>query len=146
MPVTLKKDYSISLARFLATSAIIICHIMQYYNFVLAWWFNVGVQIFLCMSGFLYGKKEITKPIGFYKKQFVKILLDYYVVVLTVAAFQFIFMPEEITLLQFAKSILTVGTLSGGGHLWYIPYILLCYLITPLLSLLAKKLNGVQLR
>lgn len=43
-------DYSISLIRLIATLFIITCHIMQYLTIELAWWFNVGVQIF-CMEG-----------------------------------------------------------------------------------------------
>ena len=33
---------------------------MQYLNIELAWWFNVGVQLFFVISGFLYGGKTIT--------------------------------------------------------------------------------------
>ena len=80
-----KKDLSISLARLVATVFIIVCHFMQYYGLLLAWWFNVGVQIFLCMSGFLYGGRDIKNPIAFYKKQIPKILIDYYIVILTVS-------------------------------------------------------------
>lgn len=45
------RDYAISIIRVISTSFIVICHIMKYYDCELAWWFNVGVQIFLCMSG-----------------------------------------------------------------------------------------------
>ena len=55
-----EKNYAISLLRFIAMIFIVICHFFQYYNLELAWWFNVGVQIFLCISGFLYGNKKIT--------------------------------------------------------------------------------------
>ena len=67
-----ERDYSSSLIRLISTIFIVTCHIMQYNNFVLAWWFNVGVQIFLCMSGFLYGQKIIDNQIGFYKKNIFK--------------------------------------------------------------------------
>lgn len=140
MTLTQNKDYSISLVRLLATVFIVACHIMQYNDFVLAWWFNVGVQIFLCMSGFLYSKKEITNPLGFYKKQLWKILVDYYIVVLTASLLQFIFLPQKITLFRFAKAFFLYGTLSGGEHLWYIPYIILCYILTPVLASLMKML------
>lgn len=128
-------DCSISLIRFIATVFIIMCHIMQYLDHELAWWLNVGVQIFLCMSGFLYGKRDpIADDLNFYRKNAQKILIDYYVVVIAVILVQVIFCPEELSLLTMMKALLTYGTLSGGGHLWYIPYCLLCYLITPFLS------------
>lgn len=58
MKIKSSYDYSVSLIRLIATIFIITCHIMQYLSIELAWWFNVGVQIFLCMSGYLYGKKK----------------------------------------------------------------------------------------
>lgn len=41
------KDYSVSLIRLVATVMIVTCHMMQYEDFVLAWWLNAGVQVFL---------------------------------------------------------------------------------------------------
>lgn len=63
------KNNAISFIRMIAMEMIIICHIMQYYDFVLAWWFNVGVQIFLCISGFLYGQKAIENIARFYNQR-----------------------------------------------------------------------------
>lgn len=53
---------------------IITCHFMQYMEMELAWWFNVGVQIFFVISGFLYGGKSIEKPLKFYVKALKKYL------------------------------------------------------------------------
>lgn len=129
-----RRDYGISLMRLIATMFIFTCHIMQYYDFELAWWFNVGVQIFLCMSGFLYGQREKIAPLSFYKKQLPKILIDYWLVIFIVAIIQFIFVPNQITIGRFIGSVATYGTLEGGGHLWYIFYILACYIGTPILA------------
>jgi peptidoglycan/LPS O-acetylase OafA/YrhL len=120
---------------------------MQYLSIELAWWFNVGVQIFLCMSGYLYGKKEkITDELTFYKKNFTKILVDYYVVIIPVIFLILLIIPEQISIITIAKSLLTCGTLSGGGHLWYIPYCLFCYLITPFLSRYFEKKEHIFMR
>ena len=139
LSITSKKDYSISIIRFIATVFIVTCHFMQYYDYWAAWWFNVGVQIFLCMSGFLYGKKDIFDPLGFIKKQALKILIEYYIVLFIAIGLQLIIVPEAITLKLIIGSLLMGATLKGGGHLWYIPYILLCYILTPLLGLLFKE-------
>ncbi len=129
------RDYSISIIRLISTSFIITCHIMQYFNIELAWWFNVGVQMFLCMSGFLYGKKnKIYEDIQFYKKNAIKILVDYYVVIIPIILLFAIFHPERLSAIKIIKVLLTYGVLDGGEHLWYIPYCLFCYLITPFLS------------
>ena len=140
MKVRANYDYSISLTRLLATLFIITCHIMQYLDIELAWWFNVGVQIFLCMSGFLYGKRDkISDDLTFYKNNILKILIDYYVVIISVILLFMVFIPEQLSTITTIKVLLTYGTLNGGGHLWYIPYCLFCYLITPFLSRYFEK-------
>ena len=127
-------DYAISTIRLVAMAMIVLCHIMQYYDFFLAWWFNVGVQIFLCMSGFLYGQIKITKVTRFYKKRLTKILIPYYLVVIPFAIAEFAFAADYITVRKFIEALFLHSTLKGAGHLWFIPTILVCYLITPLLQ------------
>lgn len=110
---------------------------MQYYDCELAWWFNVGVQMFLCLSGYLYGRKTIGNELLFYKKQFIKILVPYYIVIIGAAVVQVLFARNEISLAHIAKALLCYGRLSGGEHLWFIPTILFCYILMPLFD----KLN-----
>ena len=71
------KNISVSLARFVAMVFIVVCHFCQYYGMEAAWWFNVGVQMFFCISGFLYGNKNIPSFFGFVAKNFKKILVPY---------------------------------------------------------------------
>lgn len=68
----INKDYSISYFRFIAMCFIVLCHIMQRdvfstsiagANIKWAFWFNIGVQMFLFLSGYLYGKKDIKRKI-----------------------------------------------------------------------------------
>lgn len=127
-----KRDLSISFVRMLAMMFIVICHVMQYYDVELAWWFNIGVQIFLCISGYLYGRKRILDILVFYRKNFVKILIDYEIVVFAAVAATVLFTDTVITVEEIAGAVLTVSTIAGGAHLWFIPTILMCYLLTPL--------------
>lgn len=113
---------------------------MQYYNCELAWWFNVGVQMFLCLSGYLYGRKTIDDELSFYKKQYIKILVPYYIVIIPVIIAQFLFLRNEISLARVAKVLLCYGTLSGGEHLWFVPTILFCYLLTPFFDKLNSRI------
>lgn len=113
---------------------------MQYCECELAWWFNVGVQIFLCLSGYLYGRKEIDDELLFYKKQFIKILVPYYIVVTLAILAQLLFAKNEISFTHIAKASLCYGTLSGGEHLWFIPTILFCYILTPLFNKINNRL------
>lgn len=139
-----EKNHSISFARFIAMIFIIVCHFFQYYEHELAYWFNVGVQIFLCISGFLYGGKKIDDPMEFYCKNFKKILIPYYSFIIPVTVVYYIFRSGCISILSVAKAIFCSGTIKGLGHLWFISYILLCYLITPVLSAFYEKMKNVK--
>ena len=69
----------ISIIRAIAMVCIIMCHIFQFYNLSIAWWLNIGVEVFLFMSGYLYGLKRIERPLKWIKHNLKKILLDYWV-------------------------------------------------------------------
>lgn len=129
---------SISSIRLIAMSMIITCHIFQGENMVLAWWFNVGVQIFLFMSGFLYGTKNIENPISWIKKRFARIALPYYILVISVCLFYLVFARNLLSVNGiFINGLFLQGFatgLPGIEHLWFLSYILLCYLITPILQ------------
>ena len=119
---------------------IISCHILQYYHLELCYYLNVGVQVFFVISGFLYGTKEITSPMDFVKKNFKKILVPYYIFLFLVIAVYSISCPEKLSVKTLLGSIFRAGTLSGLGHLWFVGYILFCYLITPYLYWFRKSI------
>lgn len=125
-------DYSISLIRFIAMCLIITCHFFQYFENELAWWLNVGVQLFLFISGYLYGIKKEKN--NFIYKNFTKKLVPYYLLIVFMILIYFIACRNELTLLSIIKALLTIETIPGGEHLWFIKYILLCYLITPFIK------------
>lgn len=136
-----EKDYSISCVRFIAMIFIIICHMMQRDNFATtvmgksiewAFWFNIGVQMFLFISGYLYGKKNSIDTVLFYKKGFSKILIDYYIFIWIILVVTF-FLPLLDVDSDAIVGLLTFsGTVKGLGHLWFVPTILFCYLFTPI--------------
>ena len=128
------RNSTISLIRMLSMLMIISCHIMQYYNLELAWWFNVGVQIFLCISGFLYGQKNIDNVTDFYNKRLKKILIPYYLVFIPFGVIEFIFARDVFSIKNFALGMVLCSRIKGAEHLWFIPTIIMCYLITPLLQ------------
>lgn len=137
------KNEAISLIRLLSMLMIISCHIMQYYDLELAWWFNVGVQIFLCISGYLYGHKNIHNATNFYNKRLKKILIPYYLVFISFGMIEFIFARDAFSIKDFVLGMVLCSRLKGAGHLWFIPTILMCYLITPLLQGYRNKyING----
>lgn len=130
----MKKSYAISFIRALATAMIIACHIFQYLNMELAWWFNVGVQIFLCISGYLYGSKSIEDDFAFIVKQYGKILLDYWIVIIPATLLYLFFnISDSMSASEVIGLLVGYSTLPGAGHLWYVATCLFCYALTPLI-------------
>ena len=140
------KDYSLSMVRFGAMLTVIFCHLFEQIGFTLGYgrslgiignFLAVGVQIFLLLSGYLYGRRllfEKETRLEFVVRNFKKILLDYYVYVFCVIIpVYLLWKPESITIRSVFCLVTCSGTVGGVGHLWFIPYILVCYLLTPLL-------------
>lgn len=126
-----KWDWSISFVRMIAMSFIIICHFLQYYGNELAWWFNVGVQMFLFISGLLFANRNVD--ILVLKKQFVKILVPYYLFTIMANLIWVVFSSDaNITDIVSIMLLHSYGKFQGLQHLWFISYILLAYVMTPL--------------
>lgn len=143
-PVVSKKeyDYSVSFVRFIATFMIVGCHILQHYGRWEAFWFNCGVQIFIFISGFLYGQKKIEDGYVFVKKRLYRILLDYYVCLAFDLVIYYSTNKEGLTW-QGIKGLLYFNeTIAGLGHLWFIPAICFLYILTPLLLRILDDLEN----
>ena len=135
------KDYSISFVRMVAFFFIIECHLLQhFFQSNLAWVFNVGVQMFLVISGYLYGEcgrfLSITgKPIDFLKKSTSKILRKYLSYLIVLMALLTITKSGGNTFLDFLQWLIFREPIHGYGHNWFIPYILMCYFLIPTILL-----------
>ena len=139
---------NVSLLRLVAMLMIFVHHIRNGYlgDFyqASAWFpFYVGVGIFLFISGFLYANKSVAKGKGFYFKQFIKILVPYYVFMILLALVYLIVDPTVLTTTEILKATFILYNFFGGfcsvGHFWFIPFILICYLFIPLLQKLYDK-------
>ena len=120
------RDIKISFIRMIAMFSIILCYFFQYYHLELAWWFNVGVQVFFVLSGWLYGGKKVDNFWKWFLKNTKKIIIPVY---LYLIIFGFIFM-KQINIVTMLKAFLLVSFPRGLGHLWFISYILFSYLLT----------------
>ena len=143
-----KRELSISFIRCIAMLSVIFCHFFEYVSpsmgghkilfLCLGNHLANGVQLFLLISGYLYSKKDFSSiqedRIDFIFKNFIKILKDYWLYCIFIAFPIYTFLePTQITLKNIVSVLLTSGTIWGIHHLWYISYILFCYLITPFL-------------
>ena len=153
-----EKDYSISLLRMLAVISIIFCHSFEYSSSMFpnkGWilksignYLANGVQIFLIISGFLYGNSlnnisgkneensflDSKVRIKFLIKNSLKILKDYWIYCLFVI-FPVYYFKDLLVLnrKEILGILVTSDVINGVHHLWFIPYILFCYFLTPYL-------------
>ena len=134
--------------------AIVVCHVLEVYSNRWAYVFNIGVQVFLALSGYLYGKKIITNwkqwSLGRVKRVYVPMFLF----LILVLPLYLIFHREVFTWKAYALNLLNLQGISfatggkfGGGmilgirHLWFITAIMFAYLATPILQWLSKYAN-----
>lgn len=107
--------------------------------------FNIGVQIFFIISGFCFGiQGEISDFKKWYLKRIKRIYIPYEFFLLSLAGIYFI-CGYSFTWKNWFTCILgvqgaRVGVL-GADHTWFITPLLLCYLITPILSKIWDKFS-----
>ena len=133
--------------RVLATIFIFLCHIFGKSNIPIiqmsSQFFNVGVSMFIVLSGFLYGMNAVKRPIGkWYCKRWFRICVPEYIFVLILFAVH-LAVSNTIKPLNWIVLLLNLQGIeiyvNGAEHLWYLTVILFCYLITPLLDKLFGK-------
>ena len=126
------KNYAISFARFVAMACVVIVHFAQYYGSTLAWALNFCVKMFFFISGLLYSEKKIPDCLTFYVKTAKKLLPEYYIYMLAFIAL--IALPGGLRM-EFSgifKLLIIKEFPLEVGQFWFLPYILLCYALTPL--------------
>lgn len=140
-------NYSFSLmgVRVVATIFILLCHLVQHStNSLLVFtgqFFNVGVSIFFFLSGFLYGNKDISDTKKWFLKRFVKIMIPFYVLML----FLFIVNYQRFEISTFIiyflnfQGLINKNYVLGSAHLWFLSYLMICYLLIPFMNKLRKK-------
>lgn len=142
------KDSAISFIRVISMLFIIICHLGTFYHSsVVGQLFNVGVPIFLFISGFLYGKKDIHTWLNWGKKRWFSLMIPCYIWIILLATTG-ILTHIEVTNRQscwlvlfnlqgisFLVSSANWAQMSGGlGHLWFLTALMLCYTCIPILQ------------
>ena len=128
----------LTVIRVISMIFIVLCHYLQFFDIYLAFWFNVGVQIFFIISGVLYGNKDVNDFKKFWKSKFFKIILPYLIVVLCFLGYCFIINNKPFNLIDIFYYLTMSQAFNTGvsslAHLWFISYILLFYLILPVLQ------------
>ena len=89
---------------------VIICHIFNFYDNELVYWFNCGVKVFLVISGFLYGQHGIIQWKSFYKRNLLKILIDYYLYLAIMIAIYLLIVRQSISSGDYIRLLFGIGT------------------------------------
>ena len=110
---------------------------------------NVGVYIFIIISGYLYGKKEIKE--GYFKwirKRAKRILIPMYFFMLFLLIVN-LAIGNNIRIANWIVYIFNLQEFQiyvhGAEHLWYLTIIMICYLITPILNKYKTKISNKKL-
>ena len=122
--------------------SILLCHyVQQSQNAILnisAQFFNIGVELFIILSGFLFGiRGGVTDTKAWYKKRLKRIFVPYEI---CVALLFVIHAGCDLNLLDMDWVWLALGLqgsvvgVLGAEQTWFITPLLLCYAITPLLD------------
>lgn len=134
-------NITIQIVRIIAMFSIVICHLCNYSNNKLinplGQFFDVGVFIFIFVSGYLYGNKSIDNVVKWFFKRIKKVwvpafIFSVFVIFLTMAMTNVIDF-KYIYIYLFNLQYFLGGT-NGLGHLWFISVIFICYLLVPLFN------------
>lgn len=128
--------------------SIVICHILEEYSNRWAFVFNIGVQVFLVLSGYLYGSKTIGNWGNWAVGRIKRVYVPMFVFLIAVLPLYLIFHREVFSLKAYALNCVNLqgiqfvvigrGMIRGIRHLWFITAIMFAYMSTPVLQWSSK--------
>ena len=151
----------ITLSRILGMVFIVLCHIIKYYSFIpmhesLGQFFNCGVDLFIFISGYLYGGKVINNFGRWYWKRIVTVavpavILSIVVIIALSIAGQYQSINsilaycldlEGLLFLNWNLVSMIFKEIPSLGPLWFTTIIMLCYLMVPLFQKISTKIKN----
>lgn len=145
--VSHETDSDIQLIRALAAALIVVCHIFEIYGSPAAWWANFGVQVFLVLSGCLFGARTIRDWPQWFGRRARRILPAYWLLITIVFAVNCFVMKPAVLWKPYLATLAGIQdfckiTLPGCDHLWYITLLLVCYAAVPALQAVRDRWRG----
>ena len=138
------KDYALSLVCLASIICIFSCHLLQYYKHLGCNYLNIGVWLFLFISGFIYGKRTLQDVFSFYLHRMIRILVPYYIILIVAVSIEML-VGQGITFGEVFSSAMCLQwygeSVPNCGHLWYISCIIFCYLVTPVLQRIKDQIE-----
>lgn len=146
----MKKDIQFAeVMRFLGVILILLCHYTEQSTNVLlnmsAQFLNIGVPIFIILSGFLFGIREGGKnALSWYIKRIKRIYIPYELFVIILAVVTLLHGGNVVTndwlflVLGLQGSVVGV---YGAEQTWFITVLLFCYLFTPVIRFIVLEIR-----
>lgn len=139
---------TISVIRVVSMFSIVLGHLCKWggvYTFQLG---NLGVDIFLLISGFLYGNKHISNRRDFIFKRIERVILPFWILSFVLAIFLLLQGQSHLAFSQLIETGLNLQGISsffvhsksfnfhvdGLSHCWFLTVIMLCYILVALLK------------
>lgn len=132
---------------------ILLCHLTQThtnpYIVMSSQIFNVGVPLFILISGFLFGKLGIRQPYTKWLwRRLKRIFVPYWLYLIIIVLLQYR-VGEKISAISVFFCVIGFQrfeyTFPGSEHTWFITAILLCYFVTPIIDFLYKKCESSKI-
>lgn len=115
MNITKSQSIAITWLRVFAMMSIVMCHILQTYGNKWAWVLNIGVQVFLAISGYLYGLKNIIDWKLWFYKRFNKLYIPYIIFVIISFILYHFFANGLFTIKSLLCYLVDIQWFRGGG-------------------------------
>lgn len=150
-----RKDATVSILRVLAMLMIVLCHTIEIYPIPYARelgpLLGLGVEVFLLISGYLYGIKTIQNTKQWLLRSYLKIWLPMFFVAVMwffifgigkyqanpLAVFIYLF---DLQGLGWIHEALTPPQWAGVSYCWFLTIIFICYCLVPLLQRIRKAM------
>lgn len=128
-------NYSISFIRVIALCIVLVLHIRQSVGANIEGFpYVCGVPLFLLISGYLFGIRDVKESGRWYLQRFKRIMIPY-ILLLLVNMIVYSSKGDVPTITECIQGLLALPAFPKGHygmvHTWYITYILLCYLLVP---------------
>lgn len=150
------RDYTVAFLRVVSMFMIIICHLGTYYNMsFIGQFFQVGVHIFLFMSGYLYAHKYIKNYFSWMKNRISRIVLPTYVFFLIIVIINiclgnhsdklsYLLYGTQLEGLSHIITSMQYTGILGASHTWFITAILGCYVLLVAIKKNERKYENIS--
>lgn len=139
------KNYTISAIRMVCTISIVLLHIFQQYRSIfpianiISDWLNLGLVMFFCISAFLYSRRDISQSINWLFRRFRDLIVPSFLVGAIVLVIYFCCGYRRYdriwdVILSCLGFQVWVKNSWLFMQLWFLSYILFCYLTVPLIQ------------